>query len=69
MYLNQNPQNTFKVLKKIPKSPEGAIRQLAPLVGHEMRALGEGQLVQVQVLAPGHLLAHLSALQFGLKDC
>ena len=54
---------------KIPKLPERAIRQLAPLVGHEMRALGEGQLVQVQVLAPGHLLAHLSALQFGLKDC
>ena len=29
---------------------EGSLRQLAPLVGHEVRAVGEGDLFQVQGL-------------------
>lgn len=33
---------------------KGAIGQLAPLVGHEVASLGEGQVLQVQQLFRGH---------------
>lgn len=35
---------------------KGAVWQLATLVGHEVAALGEGQVVQVQQLSGGHAL-------------
>lgn len=41
---------TFALLAK------GAVWQLATLVGHEVAALGEGQVVQVQQLSGGHAL-------------
>lgn len=42
--------------------PERAIRQLATLVGHEVAALSEGQVLQVQELSGHHRLQdHMSA--------
>ena len=41
--------------------PEGAVRQLTALIGHEMRPLREGQLIQAEHLAPGHLLTDPAA--------